>query len=137
MPPLWSSSGTIFKTEAWKSKLLCNLYQLTFKNVLSNHRKNIIRDHPFKTSANFHDFWPLPPCPTTISVRAKCLWRGFLILMYFDLWTIGTWGHPSPPRHAEVLNEWSNSLNFVYHFFFVAYTYRLIIFRNSLLFNIL
>ena len=24
---------------------------------------NNLRDHPFKTSANFHDFWPLPPGP--------------------------------------------------------------------------
>ena len=45
---------------------------------------------------NFHDFW-------TISIPAECLWRGFLIFMYCDLWTIGTWGHPSPLRHADVL----------------------------------
>ena len=38
-----------------------------------------LRDHSIKTSANFHDFWPLPP---TIGIPAKCLWRGFLILMY-------------------------------------------------------
>ena len=70
------------------------------------------RDHPFKTSANFHDFWPLPP---TIGIPAKCLWRRFLILMYCDLSTIETWGHPSPLRHAEVLDGpktavgWMNS----------------------------
>jgi hypothetical protein len=49
-----------------------------------------VRDHPFKTSANFE---PLPP---TIGIPAKCLWRGFLILIYCDLLTIGIWGHPSP-----------------------------------------
>ena len=38
------------------------------------------------------------PYPPTIGIPAKCLWRGFLILMYCDLWTIGTWGHPSPPK---------------------------------------
>ena len=53
---------------------------------------NLIWDHSLKTSANFHDFWPLPP---TIDIPSKCLWRGFLILMFCDLWTIGTWGHPS------------------------------------------
>ena len=37
------------------------------------------------------------PYPPTIGIPAKCLWRGFFILMYCDLLTIGTWGHPSPP----------------------------------------
>ena len=47
------------------------------------------------------------PYPPTIGIPAKCfLWRGFLILMYCDLWTIGTWGHPSPLRQADVLNGW-------------------------------
>ena len=27
------------------------------------------------------------PYPPTIDIPAKCLWRGFLILMYCDLWT--------------------------------------------------
>ena len=35
--------------------LLKNLSRSTCKNSL------FIRDHSFKTSANFHDFWPLPP----------------------------------------------------------------------------
>ena len=30
------------------------------------------------------------PSPPTIGILAKWLWRGFLILMYCDLWTIGT-----------------------------------------------
>ena len=38
------------------------------------------------------------PYPPTIGIPAKCLWRGFLILMYCDLSTIGPWGHPSPPK---------------------------------------
>ena len=33
------------------------------------------------------------------------LWRGFLVLMYCDLLTIGPWGHPV--RHADVLNGWT------------------------------
>ena len=47
------------------------------------------------------------PYPPTIRIPANCLWRGFLILMYYDLLTIATWGHPSPARHADVLNGWS------------------------------
>ena len=38
------------------------------------------------------------PYPPTIGIPEKCLWRGFLILMYCDLLPIGTWGHPSPPK---------------------------------------
>ena len=49
------------------------------------------------------------PNPPTIGIPAKCLWRGFVILMYCDLSTIGTWGHSSPLRHADVLNGWSLS----------------------------
>ena len=29
--------------------------------------------------------------------------------MYCDLLTIRTWGHPSPLRHADVLNGWSQN----------------------------
>ena len=43
------------------------------------------------------------PYPPTIGIPAKCLWRGFLILMYCDLWTIGTWGYPSPPKTCRRL----------------------------------
>jgi hypothetical protein len=59
-------------------------------------------------SANFHNFDPYPP---TIGIPSKCLWRGFLILMHCDLLTIDTWGHPSPLRHADVLNGWSLIVN--------------------------
>ena len=45
------------------------------------------------------------PYPPTIGMPAKCLWRGFLILKYCDLFTIGTWGHLPPP--AYILNGWS------------------------------
>ena len=38
------------------------------------------------------------PYPPTIGIPAKCLWRGFFILIYCDLLTIGTWGHPFPPK---------------------------------------
>ena len=38
------------------------------KGFLPCPLKKGLRDHPFKTSANFHDFWPLPP---TIGIPAK------------------------------------------------------------------
>ena len=47
------------------------------------------------------------PYLPTIGIPAKCLWRGFLILMYCDLLTVDTWGYPSPLRHDDVLNGWS------------------------------
>ena len=53
----------------------------------------ILRDHPFQTSANFHDFWPLPP-----SVGS------FLLL------SVGKFGQfltPPSLRNADVLNGWS------------------------------
>ena len=62
---------------------------LTVNNILSNRIFYNLRDHPFKI------FDPYPP---TIGIPAKCFWRGFLILMYCDLLTIGTRGHPSPPK---------------------------------------
>ena len=70
------------------------IFNLTQKR---NFRFTLIwlRDHSFKTSANFHYFLPLPP---TIGIPEKCLWRGFLTLMCSELLTIGTWGHPSPPK---------------------------------------
>ena len=73
-------------------------FWMSIAEIISYLKLNRIRDHPFKSSENFHDFWPLPPSPPTIGIPAKCLWRGFLILMYCDLLTIGTWGHPSPPK---------------------------------------
>ena len=54
---------------------------------LCTHPWPVLRDHPFKTSANFHDFDPYPP---TIGIPAKCLWREFSTLMYCDFLTIGT-----------------------------------------------
>ena len=53
------------------------------------------------------------PYPPTIGILAKCLWRGFLILMYCDLLTIGTWGHPSPPKTCWRL-KWTVPNNLFY-----------------------
>ena len=52
----------------------------------------VVWDHPFKTSANFHNFWPLPPVGS------------FLLLI------VGIFGQfltPPPLKDADVLNEWS------------------------------
>ena len=43
-------------------------------------------------------FTILDPYPPTVSIPAKCLWRGLLILIYCDLLTIGTWWTPLPPK---------------------------------------
>ena len=43
-------------------------------------------------------FMIFDPYLPTIGIPAKCLWRGFLMFMYCELLTIGTWGHPSPPK---------------------------------------
>ena len=64
----------------------------------------LTRDHPFKTSVNFHDFWPLHPYHQHSS---KCLWRGFFILMYCNLWLLAHGDTPPSLRHADVLNGWS------------------------------
>ena len=64
-----------------------------------------LRDHPFKTSANFHDFWPLPPYHRHSD---KILMKG--IFDPYVLWPFGQrpMGTPLPPiRHADFLNGWS------------------------------
>ena len=48
----------------------------------------------FRRRQIFPIFDPYPP---TIGIPSR-LWRGFLILMYCDLWTISTWRHPSSPK---------------------------------------
>ena len=53
------------------------------------------RDHPYKTSANFHNFWPLPPYHRHSS---KILMKGIFdpyVLWPFHHWHMGT---PSPPK---------------------------------------
>ena len=65
---------------------------------------NTVRDHPFETSANFHDFWPLPS-----SVGS------FLLLF------IGKYGKfltPPPLKNADVLNGWSLIASLPYTYVF-------------------
>ena len=55
----------------------------------------VLRDHSFKTSANFHDFWPLPPYHRHFS---KMLMKGIFdpyVLWPFDYRPMGT---PLPPK---------------------------------------
>ena len=58
---------------------------MNFVSKLSVAKSSMLGDHPFKTSANFHNFWPLPPYHRHYS---KMLMKGFFILMYCDLLTI-------------------------------------------------
>ena len=62
------------------------------------------RDHPFRTSTNFRDFWPLPP---SVSI--------YLLL------SVGKFGKRlTPPPLRKVLNGWSHTLcqkiNSTHHF---------------------
>ena len=53
----------------------------------------LFRDHPFKTSANFSHFWPLP-----------------LTVGSFLLLSVGQFGKfltPPPLKNADILNGWS------------------------------
>lgn len=71
--------------------LVCFLYAIWTK---SSNCDILIRDHPFKTSANFHDFWPLPPYHRHSS---KMLMKGIFdpyVLWPFDHRHMGT---PLPP----------------------------------------
>ena len=60
-------------------------------------------DHPFKTSANFHDFLPLPPYHRHSS---KILMKG-IFDPYVTFWPSAYGDTPSPTRHADFLNGWS------------------------------
>ena len=51
---------------------------------------SLLRDHPFKTSANFHDFWPLPPYHRHFS---KMLMKG----IFLSLCTVTFW----PSAHGD------------------------------------
>ena len=53
----------------------------------------LLWDHPLKTSANFHDFWPLPP---------SC-WQFFTTIRR----QISPILDPSPLEYADVFNGWS------------------------------
>ena len=65
-----------------------------------------LRDHSFKTSANFHDFEP-HPLPSTFQQNP---YEG-------NFWSLATstsahGDTPPPPRHADILNGWFPHLRF-------------------------
>ena len=67
------------------------------------------RDHPFKPSANFHDFWPLPPYLQHFS---KMLMKG--IFDPYVLWPFDHWHTVTPlPKTCWPL-KWMVSLDLVF-----------------------
>ena len=68
---------------------------------------NNLRDHPFKTSANFHDFWPLPPGPLPSAFQQNAYEGDFRSLCTVTFWPSAHGDTPPPLRHADVLNGWS------------------------------
>ena len=60
------------------------------------------RDHPFETSAKFHDFLPLPPYH-----RQNAYEGDFLSLCTVNFWPLAHGDTTLPLRHADVLNGWS------------------------------
>ena len=88
--PNWAICETwILEQQNWPKNQFFKVVQNT-KGTIHLRRRQI-----------FTIFDPYPP---SICIPGKCLWRGFLILMYCDLLTISTWGHPSPLRDADALN---------------------------------
>ena len=63
-----------------------------------------LRDHPFKTLANFDNFWPLPPYHRHSS---KMLTGNFLSLCAVTFRPSAYGDTPPPLRNADVLNGWS------------------------------
>ena len=98
----------------WEKLLKFKTEGLEIDNCMRSLRKIYSlteRDHPFKTSANFHDFWPLPPF-AFLQNFMKEIFDPY-ILWPFDRWHMG---HPSPLRHADVLNGWSQRSELYYKF---------------------
>ena len=67
-----------------KQRTPCDLWSIAF--LISPWQCLSTRDHPFKGSAIFHNFFPYPP---TISIPAKCLLRHADIL---NGWSLSFWG---------------------------------------------
>jgi hypothetical protein len=60
---------------------------------------DLVRDHPFKTLANFHDFW---------SAFQQNAYEGdFRSLCTVTFWPSANGDTPPALRHADVLNGWS------------------------------
>ena len=88
---LWQYGLWSFKPRDTKLTMSLPLDRQKTKLLMTNNWKLtfFVRDHPFKTSANFHDFWPLPPYHRHFS---KMLMKG--IFYPYVLW-------PFYHRHME------------------------------------
>ena len=100
---VWKISGKYFSLKTQSTHYVEILLEGEFSFSQSIHKGTI----HLRRRQIFTIFDPYPP---TIGIPAKCFWRGFLILMYCDFSTISTWGHPSPIRHADILNGWSQNI---------------------------
>ena len=81
-------TNNIQQAESTRDALAKGIYSRIFDFLVE------VWDHPFKTSANFHDFWPLPPYHQH---STKMLMKGIFdpyVLWPFDHRHIGT---PLPP----------------------------------------
>ena len=100
-PSLWPREGIPLILQSirwcWRSPVFCvkfTVTDITAQKSSLSHSSTLGTIH-LRCRQIFTIYDPYPP---TIGIPAKCLWRGFFILMYCDLLTIGTWGHPFPPK---------------------------------------
>ena len=85
----------VYRARYFKYWLLVSFYFAELCKVWGRLDNIFIRDHSFKTSVNFHDFWPLPPYHQHSS---KMLMKGIFdpyVLWPFDHRHMGT---PLPPK---------------------------------------
>ena len=68
----------------------------------------MIRDHPFKTSGNFHYFWPLPPSVASFLLPSVSKLDRFLTLPSTNCWRL-TWMVPKMNWEKKLLHNFSLS----------------------------
>ena len=80
----------------------------SFNNSRNSHKQRPevqpFRDHPFKTSTNFHDFWPLPYHRHSSKMLLK------ILMCTVTFWPSAYGDTLHSLRHADVLNGWSHKL---------------------------
>ena len=92
-----SQSRVGFNRKFWVSLEIIFMKILVVIHVILMIRA--LRDHPFKTSENFHNFWPLPPYhPHYSKMLMKGIFESYVPSAHVDT--------PTPLRHANVLNRW-------------------------------
>ena len=120
--PYLTPAWTVFIPWAWTKTHMFDPHYVHYEflvgqskifNVWNRMQQPPIRDHPFKTSANFHDFWPLP------SAFQQNAYEGdFWSLCTVTFWPSVNGNTPPPLRHADVLNGWSLCNNAIKRFSF-------------------